>query len=271
MTTNKVTFKQFVDLIWSHYTSHKREFPWRNTQDPYKIVVSEIMLQQTQTFRVVEKYNNFIEKFPSFNALNKASSRDVLMLWQGLGYNRRALALKKIARIVMEKYNGQLPRTLEELDELPGIGEATAASISAFAFNIPVVFIETNIRRVFIHFFFPRSKEVPDTDLFPLIAKVLDQENAREWYFALMDYGAMLKSTVENPNRRSKHYVKQAVFTGSNREVRGAILKLVTRSKKISEKELLGLLPFDKQKILDNIETLSKEGFFVRKNGTISQ
>ncbi len=222
-----MTKKQFQKTIYSYYCAHRRDFPWRNTTDPYRIFVSEVMLQQTQAERVVPKYEAFIKKFPNFKKLSQAPTREVLSAWQGLGYNRRALALQKSAQIVVENYKGTLPDAPLVLDALPGIGVHTAGSIAAFAYNHPSVFIETNIRSVFIHFFFNDRGDVSDKELVPLVEKMLDQDNPREWYFALMDYGVMLKKTLGNPSRRSKHHAKQSKFIGSRRQVRGQILKLL--------------------------------------------
>lgn len=235
---------------------------WRDDPTPYKVVVSEIMLQQTQVERVAKKFNSFIKKFPSFSSLAKAPLHEVLKEWQGLGYNRRGLNLQKLARAV----NGKLPQIHEELVELPGIGPNTAGSILAFAFNIPYPFIETNIRTVFIHFFFNKSKQkIDDEKLMPLIEKTLDKKNPREWYYALMDYGAMLKKTQINPSQRSKHHVKQSKFKGSNRELRSHILKEVLK-KPQTIKSLIGLFP-DKPAITigKNIKDLEKEGFISKK------
>lgn len=201
--------------------------PWRETQDPYRILVSEIMLQQTQVARVVEKYPRFIKAFPNFKALDKAQLAKVYGLWQGMGYNRRALALKKTAHIIVNDYNGALPQTNEELCALPGIGKATASSIMAFAFNLPAVFVETNIRTVFIHFFFKNGKKVADEEILPLVEMCLYKKNPRVWYWALMDYGTMLKKIGEDKNTRSKHYKKQSRFEGSRRQKRGKILKIL--------------------------------------------
>ena len=226
--------------------------------DPYRIVVSEIMLQQTQTYRVEPKYLAFIKKFPNFRPLAKASTAEVLSAWQGLGYNRRALYLKKIAETVVKEYKGKLPSNSVELQKLSGIGPNTAGSIGAFAFNQPVVFIETNIRRVFIHFFFPKKQQVDDRDILKLVADTLDRKNSREWYFALMDYGAtlrqaqgkLLKGKFENPNRRSKHYAVQSKFEGSVRQTRGLILKTLLDG----PRSLAGLSP-------EIIADLEREGF----------
>lgn len=246
--------------------------PWKKTRDSYRIFVSEVMLQQTQVSRVLVKYPEFLKSFPNWKALAKAPIPKLLLVWQGMGYNRRALHLKKAACIVVEKYRGKLPKNVELIDELPGVGKATAASIAASAFNLPTVFIETNIRRAFIHHFFPTSiysniprnigiKTVSDTEILPLVEKTLDRANPREWYWALMDYGAMLGRTIENPNRRSRHYVKQSAFKGSSREARGKILKTLLGKQSMTLKELriLGDLKFHIiNKILDD---LILEGF----------
>ena len=216
---------QFRDIIWQYYREHRREMAWRETTDPYAIFVSEVMLQQTQVARVHTKYAEFMAAFPDFSSLAAAPLEEVLRVWQGMGYNRRAKMLRDAARMVMETFGGRLPETPEGLVTLPGIGPATAASIAAFAYNAPVVFIETNIRRVFIHFFFPNEEKVHDDRIRPLVRQTLDWMNPREWYYALMDYGAMLKGAIENPNRRSHGYTVQSSFSGSDREIRGRVLR----------------------------------------------
>ena len=179
------------------------------------------MLQQTQVSRVMEKFPAFVKRFPSFEALAAASPGEVIAAWQGLGYNRRALNLHRLANEI----DGQLPRDPQELVKLPGIGPSTAGSIAAFAFNAPVVFIETNIRRVFIHHFFSDQAEVHDKEILLLVEATLDQERPREWYYALMDYGSFLAKQLPNPNRRSKHYTVQSRFEGSDRQLRGAMVR----------------------------------------------
>ncbi|MFX1337395.1 MAG: hypothetical protein ACFFDK_02155 [Promethearchaeota archaeon] len=156
------------------------------------------MLQQTQTRRVSEKFLNFVRKFPNFKALSESSLEEVLKAWQGLGYNRRAIALKKIAETVITEYEGILPDSIEILKSFPQIGHNTASSIAAFAFNKPSIFIETNIRRVYIYFFFPQKQKVDDKNILPIVKKTIDNENPREWYYALMDYGVMLKKNILN-------------------------------------------------------------------------
>jgi len=258
----------FRGRVRAFYEKHGRhDMPWRHTDDPYRILVSEIMLQQTQVGRVIEKYPEFLTTFPDFAALAQAPQSAVIAAWQGMGYNRRAISLKKCAEKVVSEYGGTLPRDPEVLATFPGIGPATASSICAFAFNLPVVFIETNIRRVFIHAFFPGEISINDRVIFPLVARALDREHPREWYWALMDYGTALKKTVPNPNRRSTAYVKQAPFTGSDRRIRGRILTmLVGRSGVLEEKILadLGEDPVRVQRILAVLET---EGFLVKNRG----
>ena len=255
----------FQRLISLFYREHGRNFPWRTTHNPYHILVSEIMLQQTQTERVAEKYERFINAFPSFSSLARAPFYEILRSWQGLGYNRRAMALKEIARTVMTKFHGNLPSSLDALMTLPGIGRTTASAISAFAFNEPAVFIETNIRRVFIHHFFQNGNRIKDTEILPLVEQTLDTSNPRRWYYALMDYGASLKGEGQNPNRRSAHYQKQAPFENSNRQIRGMILKALIMKSNVTEREIVQRLKMDPERIRRNLIQLQKEGFLEKR------
>lgn len=257
--------QKFQKMIYQHYQEHGRKFPWRMTQNPYHILVSEIMLQQTQVQRIMGKYEPFIKLFPDFSSLARAPLRTVFREWQGLGYNRRAIALKQIAQRVTEEFHGSLPSSVETLITFPGIGRATASSISAFAFHKPAVFIETNIRRVFIHNFFHDKTHIRDAEILPLVEKTIDASNPREWYYALMDYGVMLKQKYENPNRRSAHYQKQSPFQGSNRQVRGKILKALANESYISECEIAQKLQIDQEKLKNNLAQLVKEGFIKSK------
>lgn len=224
------------------------------------------MLQQTQVQRVIGKYEQFTKKFPDFSSLARAPLRMVLKEWQGLGYNRRALALKQIAQRVTEEFHGNLPSSVEILTTFPGIGRATASAISTFAFHTPTVFIETNIRRVFIHCFFHDKTHIKDAEILPLVEKTLDSSNPREWYYALMDYGVMLKQKFENPNRKSAHYQKQAPFQGSNRQVRGMILKALTSEAYVSERKIAQKLQINPERLKNNLIQLEKEGF-IKKQG----
>ncbi|MBU6415244.1 A/G-specific adenine glycosylase [Patescibacteria group bacterium] len=270
-------FKEFKAEVWNYYRGHKRDLPWRRTKNPYRILVSEIMLQQTQVSRALIKYPQFIKRFPNFQALATASIKDVLKEWQGLGYNRRALALKRAAEIVVEKHRGELPRDLASLEALPGIGQSTAGAITAFSYGIAEPFIETNIRRAYIHFFFQRKEKVHDKEILKLVTKTIDKKNPREWYWALMDYGAMLGALPKNPNQKSVHYAKQSRFVGSDRELRGKILKLLLAKKFISE-NLMEKYPFvapsqnifqDRRRCKRVLRSLLRDHLICRKDGKI--
>ncbi|MGD2247726.1 MAG: A/G-specific adenine glycosylase [Candidatus Methanofastidiosia archaeon] len=259
---------KFQSKIYKYYKKHGRKFPWRETDNPYYILVSEFMLQQTQTKRVLTKYDQFIHRFPEISVLADSSLKDVVKEWQGLGYNRRAMYLHKTAQKVVNEYNGCIPDNIDILKTFPGIGDATSAAIAAFAFKKPVVLIETNIRVVYIYFFFTGT--VKDADIRPVVSQTIDCDNPREWYYALMDYGVMLKKKVKNPGRRSAHYTKQEPFEGSNRQIRGKILKWLSTGS-YSENELISKIDADTERVLTILDQLEKEGFIVRDgtNNTI--
>ncbi len=261
----KKQIRVFQNKVYDYYHQNKRDFPWRKTITPYKIVVSEIMLQQTQASRVVGKFKLFIKTFPNFQSLAQAPFKDILAVWQGLGYNRRALGLKKLAEIIISEYKGKLPKTPEELVGLPWIGPHTAGSIVAYAYNYPSIFIETNIRSVFIHEFFGDQIEITDKQLLPYVEAVLDRKQPREWYNALMDYGTWLKETNKNPSRRSKHYSKQSKFEGSNRKLRGMILRLLTLEPRTKSSITAHCADdFVRAQILKALEQLEQDGM-IRK------
>ncbi len=244
------SIREFRSLVWKFYKKHGRhELPWRTTHDPYKIMVSEIMLQQTQVERVVPYYKNFLLKFPTVRMLAKAPLSDVLIAWQGLGYNRRAKMLHAAAKEVVEKYKGIFPKSVEELESLPGIGPYTARAIMAFAYNKPVVFIETNLRTVITNHFFANEKKVADADIIEILTKAFprqtSEKGSREWHAALMDYGSYLKRSGVHINSKSKTYNKQSKFSGSAREARGAILKALAKAPQ-TKSRLLALLGDDR-------------------------
>jgi A/G-specific adenine glycosylase len=262
---NKIS--NFQRTIYQYYREHQRQMPWRKTKNPYHILVSEVMLQQTQVSRVLDKYRQFITIFPTLQDLAKAPLREVLTVWQGLGYNRRALALHKLAKIVVSRYGSKIPADRELLQSLPGIGEATAGAICAFAYQQPVVFIETNIRSVFIYYFFKGQAGISDKQLLPLIAKYLDENDPRNWYYALMDYGVFLKEQQPNPGRKSRHYQKQSRFDGSNRQKRGAILKLLLRHQQLAADKICVLIKSEPVKTKIILAVLCQEGLVREKNG----
>ena len=276
--------REFQKTVWDHYKKHGRSLPWRETRDPYKILVSEIMLQQTQVDRVLPKYSLFVKKFKSFEVLAKASTANVIKEWQGLGYNRRALNLKRAAEVVMKEHKGKLPRDYNRLVALPSIGPYTAGALLAFIWNEPMVFIETNIRTVYLHHYadlrgsYPpsprlrrasadtrgKNKKISDTELLRYIEGTLDKKNPREWYYALMDYGSYLKKTIGNPNTKSKHYTKQSKFKGSNRELRGAILRLLSHGS-TTEKKIITETKRKPADVRQVLAALTREGFIKTK------
>jgi len=237
----------FQKIVLAYYKKHGRhDLPWRppslklrkGKEDDlvYKILVSEVMLQQTQVERVVPFYKNFIKKFPTASKLADAPLADVLKSWQGLGYNRRAKMLREDARGLASKRI----KTVGELEKLPGVGPYTAHAVAAFAWNKDVVFVETNIRTAIIHHFFPgaasmiyhsgsHTRKISDKEIEKILERTLPKGRARQWYSALMDYGAYLKRSGISHNTRSRHYTKQSVFKGSLREARGAVLKKLSQ------------------------------------------
>lgn len=294
-----VTFKKtelttelraFVESVAKKGRELYRDLPWRRTYDPYAIWISEVMLQQTQVSRVDGRWQRWLEHFPTVDALAAAAPSDVLEEWQGLGYNRRALAVHRAAQAISEA-GGVFPQDQKELVKLPGIGPATAAGIRAFAFNLHGVYLETNVRTVFLHELYPQAERVPDSELIPLVeltcpasvstAAGTDAANAatteltpRSWYYALLDYGAYLKKTIPNPSRRSKSHVKQSRFEGSHRQKRAELLRVLlahkdeggaefeTLHQELCQIEIhAGRETLDEQVTLGLLEELAKEGF----------
>ncbi len=217
----------FVTRIWEEGGESYRDLPWRNISDAYAVLVSEVMLQQTQVSRVKRYWPQFMDAFPTIEALASASTKEVLSLWQGLGYNRRALSLKRSADELLTHGCEELPNSFDELIALPGIGPATAAGVLAFAFELPAVYLETNVRAVFIHELFPDADKVPDADLLPYVADTASHADPRGWNYALLDYGATLKRSGSNPSRASTAYARQSAFEGSRRQKRAEVVRIV--------------------------------------------
>lgn len=257
----------FRKLIWDYYSQHKRILPWREKISPYGVVVSELMLQQTQVPRVLVKFPEFLDNFPDFKTLAYAPFESLLRVWQGMGYNRRALYLQRIAKKIVGEYEGVVPQDPRFLETFPGIGPATARSIITYIYNKPEIFIETNIRRIYIHHFFADATNVFDKEIYPLVEKTVDTKNPREWYYALMDYGTALSKMVVNPNRKSKHYAKQSKFEGSNRQVRGGILKILLDKNHLTKEDIVLLTNFGKDRVYLMLEELQAEGFVNEKKG----
>ena len=257
---------RFQRTILDHYRRCGRDLPWRTTTDAYHILVSEFMLQQTQVDRVLPKYQEFIGRFPDPAALARAPLQQVLAAWSGLGYNRRAQALKKCAEAIMKHCGGRVPDSQDALEQLPGIGPYTARAVCVFAYNQPRIVIETNIRAVYIHFFFVGHTSVQDGDLLPFIQKTLYRRNPRRWYNALMDYGVMLKKFCGNPSRTSARYARQSPFKGSNREIRGMIIKMLLMHQACTEAMLIKKTGKDSERVKAVILHLLKEDL-VRRQG----
>lgn len=256
MTVSRI--KKFQQTIWDHYSKSKRLFPWRETSDPYRIHVSEIMLQQTQTNRVVPKYNQFLEQYPTVFDLAKAPIAEVLILWSGLGYNRRAKFLWLAAKEIALRLDGKYPSNEKELESLPGIGHYTARAISTFAFNQRHSFIETNIRTVMIHFFFKKQEKVSDKEILNAVETSLPDEKYKDWYYALMDYGNYLKDNKISYFEKQKHYKKQSPFKGSLRYIRGFILKYLAKNKQLPLSNII-LPGYTAEQIATVIESLIAE------------
>ena len=277
--------RAFVEFVAKKGRELYRDLPWRRTYDPYAIWISEVMLQQTQVSRVDGRWQRWLERFPTVDALAAAAPSDVLEEWQGLGYNRRALSVHRAAQAISEA-GGVFPQDPKELVKLPGIGPATAAGIRAFAFNLHGVYLETNVRTVFLHELYPQAEGVPDSELVPLVeltcpASVAGAADAvateltpRSWYYALLDYGAYLKKTIPNPSRRSKSHVKQSRFEGSHRQKRAELLRVLLAHKDEGGAEFdtlhqelcqievnAGRETLDEQVTLGLLEELAKEGF----------
>jgi A/G-specific adenine glycosylase len=265
---SSVRVRTFQKKVHDHFELHGRNLPWRKTRNPYRILMSEIMLQQTQVDRVIEKYAEFVKTFPDFRMLAKAPLKKLLTVWQGLGYNRRALALKALAQKVIDEHGSKLPSDPAALLALPGIGKYTAGAIAAFAFNKPVVFMDTNIRRVYIHEFFHDRENIHDDEIIPFLQQTMDVKNPGKWYNALMDYGAMLKREQVNPNRRSAHYTKQTPFENSNRQVRGRILKLLVEDAPLTRPSIVKKTGMDPERVKKNLAQLLEEGFIKKKGST---
>lgn len=250
-----MTIPQFQRKILSWYKHNRRDLPWRRTKDPYKILVSEVMLQQTQVSRVLPKYKEFLKEFPTLSILARARIKRLLKAWQGLGYWRRALFLRETAQKILKDFKGKFQKDLETLEMLPGIGPYTARALSCFAFGSREAFLDTNIRRVYLHFFFRKKERITDKEILPIAQKALSSISShgnrlrypkitpREWHYALFDYGAtMLKDKAIN--RRSKHYTKQSKFEGSFRSFRTKAVRLLLAQpgSKVSKRELENFL-----------------------------
>ncbi|NTU88948.1 MAG: adenine glycosylase [Actinobacteria bacterium] len=205
------------------------------------------MLQQTQVIRVQNRWGEWLDLFPTIDSLAAAPLEAVLAAWQGMGYNRRAVALKRTAEICSGRYGGEIPRGKDELLALPGVGPSTAAGVRIFAHSIPDIYLETNVRTVYLHEFFPDEYDIPDKDILVLLEQSCPDSDPREWYYALLDYGAYLKKILPNPSRRSKHHTQQSTFEGSKRQKRAWLLRRILATGASSTDELVRELSIAEQ------------------------
>ncbi len=279
MTLPEPEIAQFRAGVYRHYREEGRDFPWRRTRDPWLILTSEIMLQQTRTETVAAKWDPWVSAYPSPEALAAAPLAEVLLRWKGLGYNRRALALRAAASRISSEYAGEVPVSEPDLRSLSGVGPYTARAVRAFAFGLPGIVLETNVRAVFLFYFFPDRQKVPDRELEPLVEATLDREDPRSWYYALMDYGSALKKREPNPGRRSSAYSRQSPFEGSHRQVRAAVLHSLAARGELSPDALLsavaeelgprGRKPDLNTRVARALSELSAEGFLEVRDGAV--
>ena len=254
MKLNKKEIKTFQKQILSWYLLHQRDLPWRKTRDPYKILLSEVMSQQTQLVRVIPKYAKWINELPTVHTLAKASNTDVLRLWSGLGYNRRAIYLKKTAEVIIRKYNGVFPETIEKLKALPGIGEYTARALLCFAFDKQVAVFDTNVRKVILITFFKEKKYPTEKELLQIADQLLPNGRAYEWNQALMDYATSVLKREKIPIK------KQAPFKTSKRYIRGQIIKVLLAKGRVPRNQITNSIEVNNHSVDEIISDLITEG-----------
>ena len=249
--------KAAIKEVLEYYHLHGRhDLIWRKKITPYKILVSEIMLQQTQVARVTPKFEEWMKKFPSLTILSESSLSEILILWQGLGYQRRAKALLAVAKQI-----STLPKSYEKLLALPGIGPYTAGALMAFAydtFSHPV--IETNIRTVLIDYFHPGETDIHDGLLYDDLSRLVTYQEvkdigARHFYYALMDRGAHLKANKISHNSKCAHHTTQSRYEGSLRQLRAKTLFTITHREALPLDERLDVV----------VSQLIKEEYIVKK------
>lgn len=262
-----VNTEEFKRLLRVRGEELYRAMPWREDTRPYYVLVSELMLQQTQVSRVIPKFEEFIAEFPDERALGRASLANVVTKWQGLGYNRRAKYLHEAAKAIASEYDGVFPTEAADILRLPGVGKNTLGAIEAYAFNRPSIFVETNIRTVYIHHFFNDQFDIDDKRIIGLLKETIDHDNPRRFYQNLMDYGSWLKANGVRNVSSSKHYKKQSPLEGSVRQVRGQIIRALTRQDQ-TESELRHKLVAD-ERFSKALNGLASDGLITISNGVI--
>ncbi|MBI5457914.1 A/G-specific adenine glycosylase [Candidatus Kaiserbacteria bacterium] len=258
--------KTFRSVVWRYWEENGRhDLPWRKTKDPYRILVSEMMLQQTQVPRVIEKYKEFLKRFPTVHALARASLADVLKVWSGLGYNRRGKYLHDAAKAFVRDHKRPYLSDAVVLDKYKGIGPYTTSAVRVFAYNEPDILIETNIRAAYICHFFSDIPIILDREILEYAERAAKGQDPRKWHWALMDYGAHLKRSGVRNNSRSAHYTKQSKFEGSLRQVRGAILRLLYKgSSNLTSRPGLDV---SKASIDKALAGLARDGLIMKEKG----
>ncbi len=262
-----------IYALRNYYSICQRELPWRKkTNNPYHVLVSEVMLQQTQVDRVIPKFKIFITTFPTIQTLANATPASILRVWSGLGYNRRALALGSAARCIVSEYNGKIPRDRNLLQKLPGIGTYTSGAICAFAYNKGEVFVETNIRTVVAHHIYPQHRCISEEMIHDAVCVMLSYAKKKRiqpntFYSALMDYGAHLKETGISVAHRVAVSTKQKKFSGSVRQARGLIVRtLLEEPHGLSKKAFIKRVTH--QKRTSALCALMKDGIVVCEGNT---
>jgi A/G-specific adenine glycosylase len=256
--------KQFQNKILSWYKQNKRDLPWRKTTNPYHILVSEVMLQQTQVDRVIPYYKQFLKHYPTVQDLARADKTTLLKVWSGLGYNSRVLRLQKLAQQTIEEHNGKLPETKEELLKLPGIGEYTANAVLAFAHNQEVPVLDTNIRRVLIHGEKVNEK-TPQEKLIRIAKELVPQGQSCTWHNALMDYGAKVLTARKTG---IKSVSQQGKFEGSTRQVRGGLIKHLLAEKRVTVRDAKNMFPHNDFDVI--LAKMEKDELIKREKDTIT-
>ena len=279
--------KTFQTRVLKWYAANKRDLPWRQTDDPYHILVSEVMLQQTQVDRVIPKYQAFLAAFPTIEHLAAAKTSNVISLWSGLGYNRRAVYLQKAAQEIVAR-GGNVPDAEEALQQLSGVGVYTSRAVLCFAFHRDVPVIDTNIRRVFSRYFFEGKGSVEEIDA--RVARSVPRGNGTAWNNALMDFGSILctaaapacgvcpvNSTcaackVGNQERYLRIASPQKKFKDSRRQYRGMVLRMLKDAPEqgIVVQMLQQGMKKSKKFIDSIIDELEKDSLVVRKKEYVS-
>ena len=246
--------EHFQKKIFTFYKKNKRVLPWRNTNNPYKILISEYMLQQTQVNRVIDYYSRWIDQWPTIDDLSRASFYDVVSSWIGLGYNRRAKYLHDTIKKIVYDFDSDVLKAMKSYDKLPGIGRYTSQAVRIFAGNENIPTVDTNIRRIFIHEF-NLNESISEKDLYDIAQQCLPKGKSRIWHNALMDYGSLV---LTSNNTGIKPKTKQSTFHGSNRQIRGQILRILLNNKKTFE-ELKVELHIEEERLYDILEKLIRD------------